>query len=47
VDSDVDLVKASFWLPIGGKGMTPEDGVTIDVLLNAETGALEKAGSWR
>lgn len=47
VDSDVDLVKASFWVPIGGKGMTPEDGVTIDVLLNAETGALEKAGSWR
>ena len=47
-ESDADFVKCSMWIPIGGKGMTPDDGVTITWQLATETGKLEKAGtSWR
>jgi formylglycine-generating enzyme required for sulfatase activity len=47
LDTDVDTIKAQFWIQIGGKGTAPEEGVTIDFRVDAETGSLEKAGSWR
>jgi formylglycine-generating enzyme required for sulfatase activity len=47
VDSDIDKIKTTFWVRLGGKAMAPEEGVQIECLLNAETGAIEKAGNWR
>jgi formylglycine-generating enzyme required for sulfatase activity len=47
VDADVDLVTLSFFVAYGGKGSTDEEGVTFTFAMNAETGAMEKAGSWR
>ncbi len=47
-EPDADFVKCSLWIPIGGKGMTPDDGITISWQFATETGKLEKAGSnWR
>lgn len=46
-EADADFVKCSVWVPIGGKGMSPYDGVTITWQLATETGKLEKAGNWR
>jgi hypothetical protein len=47
VDADVDLVTLSFFVAYGGKGSNDEEGVTFTFAMNGETGALEKAGSWR
>lgn len=47
VDPDADLVKVKFWIAWGGKGMDPADGVDVEFSVQTETGAAEKAGSWR
>lgn|GEM_PF-3354091 len=47
VDPDADLVKVSFWIAYGGKGMEAEDGVKLEFSITTATGDAEKAGSWR
>jgi formylglycine-generating enzyme required for sulfatase activity len=47
VEADADLVRCSFWIGLGGKGSEPQEGVRVSFSLPTETGALEKAGSWR
>lgn len=47
VDPDADLVKVKLWIAWGGKGMDPADGVDVEFSVQTETGAAEKAGSWR
>lgn len=47
VDQDAELVKCGTWIPIGGKGVDPGEGIQFTWSFATEKGALDNAGSWR
>jgi formylglycine-generating enzyme required for sulfatase activity len=47
VEADADLVKCSVWVHLGGKNTEPNAGILFKFSFPTESGALDKAGSWR